>query len=372
MKNRILGLQDLNRILPLIASILLLSSCETEVELLAPYEETPVIYGVLDYQSDTQFVRINRTFLGPGDPEQYASIKDSVEYPLAEVNATIYKLNQTGTVLDSFPLQTIEIPLREEGIFYEENVLFYYTNAPLLEEDELNNPQNFTFQLRAVIRGELYTAETNFPGLSRSSIDYPPVPPQNPLQGLTRINLFIGLNNPTFSSADLRFTTDATTALYSMNFRMNFDFITNSGELVEDQFIDYSLGSYDNSELVSGREANATLSGEAYFNYLGNQLDLIPDLAEVQIENFQFRISGAAPEFSTYLDVAQPVSQFTPVLNSFTNISNGAIGVFTSATTVSNPAWVSELTMQQFNVEPLVAPYSFCNQGWTGSEYNCN
>ena len=38
----------------------ILSSCETDVELEAPYKNTPIIFGVLDFTADTQFVRINK------------------------------------------------------------------------------------------------------------------------------------------------------------------------------------------------------------------------------------------------------------------------------------------------------------------------
>ena len=43
------------------------NSCSTEVDLIAPYESSPVVFGLLDAEVDTQWVRINRTWLGEGD-----------------------------------------------------------------------------------------------------------------------------------------------------------------------------------------------------------------------------------------------------------------------------------------------------------------
>src|SRR5690606_20948685 len=105
---------------------LLVSSCATEVDLMWPYKSTPVSVGILDYTVDTQFVRINRTFLGEGDANVYAGIRDSVEYNAAEVEAWLYK-KRNGSVQDSIQLQYIVKPSREPGVFYNQDVGFYYT-----------------------------------------------------------------------------------------------------------------------------------------------------------------------------------------------------------------------------------------------------
>ena len=41
----------------------LFSSCETDFELNAPYKTIPVLYGLLDQSLDTQFVKINKSYL---------------------------------------------------------------------------------------------------------------------------------------------------------------------------------------------------------------------------------------------------------------------------------------------------------------------
>lgn len=346
---------------------LTLVSCDTEVDLLAPYDETPVIYGVLDYTADTQFVRINKTFLGEGDPAQYSAIKDSVEYPLDDVVAAIIKYTDNGIMLDSIPLFTTEIPSRDPGIFYDEDVLFYFTEEPLLSEAELNQPEEFIFEFKALIRGEIYTATTQFPALDASTIQSPQL--ANPPQEIGFVLPGISGN---FTSWPFRFRSDAFSASYATALRLNFDYVTTSGELVEDVFIDYNTGTFQNPELKAQEQYISTVFGQNWFEFLGSQLDLIPDLEEVRILNLEWRVTGSAPELNTYLEVAQPVSQFTPVLNSYTNISNGGIGVFSSTATQSRVAWMTDPTLLKLNESELTAPYSFCTQEWSGSQYNCN
>ena len=39
-----------------------ISSCETDFDVNAPYDKIPIIYGVLDQSTDTQWVKINKSF----------------------------------------------------------------------------------------------------------------------------------------------------------------------------------------------------------------------------------------------------------------------------------------------------------------------
>lgn len=358
--------------------LILLSSCETDVELLAPYDETPVIYGVLDYTADTQFVRINKTFLGEGDPAQYSIIKDSIEYGENELRAVIYKYNNNRNLLDSFQLIAIDKPIREPGIFYNQDVRFYYTTEELLTSNQTTDAEEFIFELRADIREESYTSETRFPGLSVTTIQSPIIANQVP----QRLAFVLPNQQGTFSSRQFSFITDAFSASYSATLRMNFDYVRSDGTIEANQYIDYDLGDFANDELVAFTEVNISVFGENLFVFIGNQLDLIPALEEVQIRDFEFRVTGATPELNTYLEVVQPVSQFTPVLNTFSNISNGAIGLFSSTATRTRIAYLAEPTLKKLNESPLTDAYNFCVHAdtgiedeiepWIGTNYACN
>lgn len=348
--------------------VILFSSCETEVDLLAPYDETPVIYGVLDYTADTQFVRINKTFLGPGNPNQYSGIKDSIEYDPANVVAVINKYDNSGNLLNIFTLEPIDIPNRDEGIFYSEDVRFYYTAQQLLTPEQQLEQENFIFELSVTIKEEVYSAQTRFPGLSANTIELPFFNGQT-IQRLVFALPGVNLN---FASETFRFSTDEFTASYSAAFRMYFDYVLNDGTMVEDAFIDYDLGDFGNEELVSNQDISISLFGENLYTFWGNQLDLIPDLAQVRIEGLELRVTGATPELNTYLEVAQPVSQFTPVLSSFTNISNGAIGLFSSVAIQTRDARLNDNSLEKLNVSPLTNSYDYCVQDWPNTNYVCN
>ncbi|HKL40189.1 MAG TPA: hypothetical protein VJ894_05890, partial [Cryomorphaceae bacterium] len=211
-------------------------------------------------------------------------------------------------------------------------------------------------------------AETRFPGLSNSTIEQPQFTGGTP-QRMFFVQSGINLN---FSSVPFKFSTDPFTASYSAAYRLYFDYTRTDGSIEEGVFIDYDLGDFGNEELANNRDINISLFGENLYTFWGNQFDLIPDLAEVEIDVLEFRVTGATPELNTYLEVAQPVSQFTPVLSSFTNISNGAIGIFSSVATRTRETYLSERSLQKLNESLLTGAYSYCVQDWPNSEYLCN
>ena len=43
-------------------------SCDNTLVVTAPFENIPVVYGVLNPNSDTQYVRVGRAFLGQDGP----------------------------------------------------------------------------------------------------------------------------------------------------------------------------------------------------------------------------------------------------------------------------------------------------------------
>ena len=79
-----------------VVTILCLSRCSADVELNASYESVPIVFGLLDAEVDTQWVRINRTWLGEGDQNIYALIQDSSEYENSRLQAEFIEVGGTG------------------------------------------------------------------------------------------------------------------------------------------------------------------------------------------------------------------------------------------------------------------------------------
>ena len=65
----------------LLLMVFLFGSCSTDVDLYADFKDITIVYGLLDINKDTNYVKINRAFLGYGDANEIAMIPDSSNYP---------------------------------------------------------------------------------------------------------------------------------------------------------------------------------------------------------------------------------------------------------------------------------------------------
>ena len=354
----------------------LVSGCETDIDLNAPYKSTPVIVGILDYTADSQFVRINRTFLGEGDGSIYAGIRDSVEYHPAEVEAWIFK-KRNGVIQDSIQLEYIVKPSREPGVFYNQNVGFYYTSQELFNDQEITNIRNasvgtnpirMTYELRVTARGQKYTAETDFPDISPSSLSTPIL--QNPPPKLE-------LYRPSFqqyANVTFAYKLKANTARNLGVLRFKYDYVTSDGNTVTDQYIDYQLGASDNSTGSNNQNAYFTFNAGLWYEFIGQKIKAIPNVTRIRIHNLEVRLTGANSILNTYYKVANPISEFTPVLNTYTNLDNDAIGIFGSRTTLVREAQILDPGIAIMNSGEFTSMpgLTYCVVNWPGSLYVCN
>ena len=113
------------------ALLLMFNACSTDVDLYADYKNITVVYGLLDSGADTNFVKITKAFLGPGNALEFALNPDSCNYP-GKLDAKIveYRANASGTHYQKtteFPLDTITVHNKEIGTFYAPDQKVYYT-----------------------------------------------------------------------------------------------------------------------------------------------------------------------------------------------------------------------------------------------------
>ncbi|MBO5963271.1 MAG: hypothetical protein J6P97_02175 [Bacteroidales bacterium] len=112
----------------LFAMVLCFASCEVEFNPNEQWQPTTIIYGVLDQDSDTTFVRIQKGFLGNGNYLDFAKERDSIYYKQEDLNVYMvsYYPWDTQTICDTFHFNYTEITSKEEGDFYSESTPLYY------------------------------------------------------------------------------------------------------------------------------------------------------------------------------------------------------------------------------------------------------
>lgn len=104
-------------------------SCSTDINLYAEYKEVPIVYGLLEANVDTNYIKITRAFYVEDDAYQVALNPDSSNYPgKLDVRLVEYC---NGDSLREIILDTITLHNKQQGFFYSPNQKMYYTTEPL-------------------------------------------------------------------------------------------------------------------------------------------------------------------------------------------------------------------------------------------------
>src|SRR5690242_20706024 len=78
------------------------TGCKNDLNVLAPYKDIPVVYGLLDQKDSVHYIRVNKAFEGSGDAYTMAKQYDSINYAYGTITVQLQDVNTgTTTKLDS-------------------------------------------------------------------------------------------------------------------------------------------------------------------------------------------------------------------------------------------------------------------------------
>lgn len=136
MKNKI------SLIIIVFVSIITFISCEVDFNPNGDWKETTIVYGVLDQDADTNFIRVQKCFLGEGNYIEFAKEKDSIYYKQDELEVSLYGFYEwesygwdtVKNARQKIYLNYTETYSKPEGGFYSEVAPVYYTTAKLVPD----------------------------------------------------------------------------------------------------------------------------------------------------------------------------------------------------------------------------------------------
>ena len=119
-----------------IPMVLLMMACEVEFSPNADWKDVPVVYGVVDQDDDTTWVRVERCFLGEGNITSYGAISDSINYAKGSIAVSMAAYRQ-GEMVDTFDFEYTERNRAEGQFAYEAQPVYYaLTGGRLAKVDE--------------------------------------------------------------------------------------------------------------------------------------------------------------------------------------------------------------------------------------------
>ena len=288
--------------------LIVFSSCETDFDVNAEWDDVTVVYGLLDPNNEIQLIKINKAFIGAGDAIQMASVSDSVNYTPSDLDVKLYRIRSLGFgQYDTLASVTLydTIVEKDDGLFstddniiyaFEKPLSFYNTNSIYVLEITNTNTNNIVSSQTEIINN------FNFESLN-SSFEW----------GLYNGDLVDSLK---FRTKNIEWTKSTNGEIYQLDLIINY---------LEDGENKSLVWSQPLKEYTSGNMSHR-IDGEQFFNFLENNLT---NNTTKQFLNLDLLMTVGTSDLNTYINVNKPFSGIVQERPVFSNINNG-IGLFSS------------------------------------------
>ena len=135
------------------------TSCEVEFDPNEEWKAVTVIYGLLDQDEDTTFVRVQKGFLGSGNYLDFSKVRDSIYYKPEDIDVFMishYYWEADSIVRDTFWLNYTESYHKEAGSFFADVSPIYYC----VTKGRLNHTEAMKQTYKIVVRNKKTMEET--------------------------------------------------------------------------------------------------------------------------------------------------------------------------------------------------------------------
>ena len=133
-------------------TITVFSGCDNEIELTADYKTIPIIYAFVDPDADSNFIRVEKAFLGEGNAIELANNPDSIFFE--DVTVMLTRADNQTFELERIDGNTIGRP-RQDGLFAGTPNWLY-----LLEESVANVRPNERIRIEVLQNEEVLGSAT--------------------------------------------------------------------------------------------------------------------------------------------------------------------------------------------------------------------
>ena len=283
---------------------LLVTSCSNKVDLYASYKEIPIVYGLLDYQDDTTWIKITKAFLGPGNALEFAKDPDSSNYPNKLDVALIGRKNGTDLPPISFDTITIHDKKAGDSVFFFPNQLMYFTTEKLDPEAE--------YTLKVNIKNKTLSSKTKL--VQDFHITYP-----------VRTISFT-------SDKEVKWNSTVNGKRYEVVMLFHYQELLQGSSDTLNKTILWHLGSKTSLNTTGGEQMAEGYSGSNFYKFLDNNLENIPNVQR-WTGNIDVIVACASQDLDTYIQVNNGSTGLLQEIPTFTNIEGG-MGLLASRHTI--------------------------------------
>jgi hypothetical protein len=322
----------MRKLIVFLSLIIGLSSCNEKIDLLGDYQETAVVYGLLDHADSLHFIKITRAFIGPGSAVDLAHIPDSSYFNQVDATVTEYI---GGVATRAWELRDTIVTNKElNGAFYgpEQKVYYFKTLPTGPNEVQQGSPTALTSSLNkdATYKLSIDIDNGKFLVLGETELVHGLTSPSNS-QNFT----FKFANNPgSYVSAGVA----------AVNTFGNAFVVNSSLKVIYNEYVgvNKTVNSFDwklgESSILPGESRTFTAYGETFYTLMKNDVSVDPTITRRTFEGIEFTITGGHEELYNYMVVNAPSSSLSQSKPSYTNltVTNGkrVVGIFSSRQTL--------------------------------------
>ncbi len=288
--------------------------CSTDLDVTAPYKEITVVYSLLNKNDNIHWVKINKAFLGEGDAFAYAQIPDSTEYTEEQMPYSarwIEKVDADGNVVDTFGLNSTILTDRPEGIFCWPAHKMYYFHG-----DQPNGTLDANFQYRLMATAKGNHVESVTPIVNNLKFRTTVASPSQAM------SLYQGQS---YQAYLVRFETTLNGRRYEISYRFHYDEVYQDGSRAT-KYFDTFVGTVVSSD-QNNQEESVAINGELFFQTVASRVSAMTadegNVTQRIFRGIEFYGYVAAPEFHTYLQLANPISGIVEERPDYSNITGG-------------------------------------------------
>lgn len=316
---------------------LFLGSCSNDLEINAPWKDVTVVFGLLNKNETTHYVRISKAFLGEGDAIEFASQFDSLYYDTTLLNVTVYQV-YNGNVVDSFPCKVVTDIQKDPGIFSSPSQILYAFDATLTSSIRENSI--YRLVVKNTRTGNIATSETEL--VKNITL----AAPSNIMQEIA-----LYPQNATF----IKWKTGENGKMYELFLRFKYREYSalNPGDIVS-KVVELNLGRITNDNTTGNKEMTMNIENATIYQalYAAIPKSTIENPMVRIADSLQFQINVAADDMTTYLNVNQPSNTIAQERPQYTNVENG-LGLFSSRNSITRTKYLDDFTVDTLRRNPL-------------------
>ena len=281
------------------------TSCETDFDVNAEWDEVTVVYGLLDAGDEmkTQQIKISKAFLGKMDALQMAQYADSINFDQGELIVKVIRVKNNG-ITDTITLD--EVPtLRNEGIFNDSIIVYAFENINFL-----NSNSEYELLIKNNITGNEVKSTTDV---------------------ISGFNFDMGAGFP-FGFIETWIPGNSSSTKFSPTVVTWGNSNDNGVQYQIDLIFNYKENNIDKDLIYTTSVLEGTsqfaFEGEKFFNFLKKELVKDP-LIERKFIDIDLVMTVGSEDLKTYRIINEEITGIVQERPQFTNVNNG-IGLFSS------------------------------------------